>query len=127
MWYLRPDGSHVKCKVISVDRSVAPFSYAVMVQGTVRETEAERLAPLDHGAHRLPQNLAMICQPSNNTCLETVMRHKASLNVVEFASPAFPLTLCCWPANNPHATMLSVLRGNAKMSYSRVVGTLWLS
>ena len=45
VWYLMRDGSREAAKVDSVDRTVQPFSYGVILStmGSVRETEALRL------------------------------------------------------------------------------------
>ncbi|CAL8469853.1 g9395 [Coccomyxa elongata] len=44
-WYRQRDGTFVPAKVVSVDMTVHPPSYAVDLGGNVRETEAPRLRP----------------------------------------------------------------------------------
>lgn len=44
--YRTREGPLVLVKVVAVDRSIAPPSYGIEIQGNYRETEASRLRPI---------------------------------------------------------------------------------
>ncbi|KAK2079427.1 hypothetical protein QBZ16_003119 [Prototheca wickerhamii] len=52
--YRARDGSQQPAKLVSVDRSVVPFSYGIMLDGNYRETELDRLAPKSGAAPTTP-------------------------------------------------------------------------
>ncbi|EIE25674.1 hypothetical protein COCSUDRAFT_60688 [Coccomyxa subellipsoidea C-169] len=53
-WYRQRDGSYISAKVVSVDVTVDPPSYAVDLGGNIRETEAPRLRPRGPGESAPP-------------------------------------------------------------------------
>ncbi|BDA43861.1 hypothetical protein COCOBI_05-0410 [Coccomyxa sp. Obi] len=62
-WYRQRDGTFVPAKVVSVDLTVHPPSYAVDLGGNVRETEAPRLRPRGPGDSSPPPTVP----PGGNT------------------------------------------------------------